>query len=45
MVYAVMACRLSCLRGDFMPTAKQGALILIKDLPDNASWEEIQYHL
>ena len=28
-----------------MSTAKQEALTLINDLPDNASWEEIQYRL
>ncbi|NQV24619.1 MAG: hypothetical protein HQ518_09650 [Rhodopirellula sp.] len=28
-----------------MSTAKQDALTLINELPDNASWEEIQYHL
>ncbi|MGZ0163807.1 MAG: hypothetical protein ACKVII_07810 [Planctomycetales bacterium] len=28
-----------------MSTAKHDALILINELPDNASWEEIQYHL
>lgn len=28
-----------------MSTAKQEALSLINELPDNASWEEIQYHI
>ena len=28
-----------------MPTAKQAALSLIRELPDNASWETIQYHI
>jgi hypothetical protein len=44
-VYAVVKWWIQKCEVSFVSTAKQEALSLINELPDNASWEDIQYHI